>query len=172
MPHVSVSVNGIRQNGPRGRVYATTDVRPATRPSGATAFDLAGRPPQVSGSRPVSSGTGKDRKIKREATQPGHSSGARRAPGLVALAAPVSSARARRSGTLRRRDVPGPRAPRLTGRQIRKNITCTQDVPPCVERYWNLTALGHRRWTRLASHGARGCCLRSYRPPTYRSPLA
>ena len=170
MPHVSVSVNGIRQNGPRGRVYATTDVRPATRPSGARRLFLAGRPPQVSGSRPVSSGTGKDRKIKREATQPGLSSGARRPPGLVALAARVSSARVRSSdGGVR--DV-RPRAPRLTGRQIRKNITCTQDVPPCVERYRNLTALGHRRWTRLASHGARGCCLRSYRPPTYRSPLA
>ena len=171
MPHVSVSVNGIRQNGPRGRVYATTDVRPATRPSGATAFSR----------RPPTAGIWVPSCVLRD--REGQENQARGDTARTQLRCPSGprARRARRSGlvsscpVLRRWRVPDvrpPRAPRLTGRQIRKNITCTQDVPPCVERYRNLTALGHRRWTRLASHGARGCCLRSYRPPTYRSPLA
>ena len=171
MPHVSVSVNGIRQNGPRGRVYATTDVRPATRPSGATAFSR----------RPPTAGIWVPSCVLRD--REGQENQARGDTARTQLRCPSGprARRARRSGLVSASssvryaptsDVPGPRAPRLTGRQIRKNITCTQDVPPCVERYRNLTALGHRRWTRLASHGARGCCLRSYRPPTYRSPLA
>ena len=171
MPHVSVSVNGIRQNGPRGRVYATTDVRPATRPSGATAFSR----------RPPTAGIWVPSCVLRD--REGQENQARGDTARTQLRCPSGprARRARRSGLVSasssvryavRRATSGPRAPRLTGRQIRKNITCTQDVPPCVERYRNLTALGHRRWTRLASHGARGCCLRSYRPPTYRSPLA